>query len=76
MGPKQVFPEPENHVNANIVDFLKHFKRERLIQINCANPDKDGVKRSDDEKKKICESANMQREEECKVHESVISARE
>lgn len=29
--PSLVLPEPEQHVNANIVEFLNHFKAERLI---------------------------------------------
>lgn len=74
--PKQVFPEPEDHVNANIVEFLKHFKSERLIEIQCANPEKDGRKRSDEEKEQILEAAKKQREEECQVQEAIIARRD
>jgi len=28
---KRVLPEPDNHVNNNIVGFLQHFKRDRQI---------------------------------------------
>jgi len=40
-------PEPESHVNENIVEFLNHFKTSRLIMIEL---DKDIKKRSDSEK--------------------------
>jgi hypothetical protein len=40
-------PEPASHVNANIVEFLNHFKSSRLIMIERANEVR---KRSDSEK--------------------------
>ena len=37
---KRVLPEPASHVNQSIVTFLNHFKSERLIKVECADPDK------------------------------------
>jgi len=48
-----VLPQPENHVNTNIIEFLNHFKKNRLIEVPCEDPDKLGRKRSDSEKAKI-----------------------
>ena len=47
---KRVLPEPANHVNSSIVSFLNHFKSARLISIECAEPQKNGRKRTDEEK--------------------------
>jgi len=45
-------PEPSSHVNVNIVEFLNHFKSERLIHIQ----QQSGThKRSDEEKQAIAE---------------------
>lgn len=48
-----VLPEPENHVNNEIKEFLRHFKRERLIHITCEDKDNEARKRSDEEKEQI-----------------------
>ena len=32
---KRVLPEPSQHVNNEIVDFLRHFKSDRLIMMGC-----------------------------------------
>ena len=32
---RRVLPEPASHVNAGIVSFLNHFKRDRLIVVDC-----------------------------------------
>lgn len=73
LTPKVVLPEPTEHINSNIVDFLEHYKAPRLIQIQCANPDKEGHKRSDDEKASLIECANQLRENERSEHESVLN---
>jgi hypothetical protein len=44
--PQLQLPEPEQHVNANIVEFLNHFKSNRLITI----PMGETRKRSEEEK--------------------------
>lgn len=61
---KRQLPEPENHTNDNIVSFLKHYKSERLIQITCPNPEKNGRKRTDDEKDKMKLDCTEKRSEE------------
>lgn len=43
-----ILPEPSQHVNANIVEFLNHFKSDRLITVE---KDVSTRKRSDEEKK-------------------------
>lgn len=48
-----MLPEPEQHVNSNIVEFLNHFKSNRLITIDCEG--KEGRKRSEEEKAQIAE---------------------
>lgn len=57
--PAVVLPEPSQHVNANIVAFLEHFKAERLIQIS----KKDSTRqRSEEEKKQMVLDRQAQRE--------------
>ena len=59
-----MLPVPEDHVNINIVEYLNHFKRDRIIDIPCENPDKLGRKRSDSEKAKIAQEIKDKREEQ------------
>lgn len=59
--PAVVLPEPSQHVNANIVAFLEHFKADRLIQIS----NKDATRqRSEEEKKQMVLDKQAQREVE------------
>ena len=59
-----MLPEPASHVNQSIVTFLNHFKSERLIKVECADPDKDGRKRTDEEKETMNADNQTRREEE------------
>ena len=36
--PERPLPDPEQHVNAKIVEFLHHLYAPRLIKIECDNP--------------------------------------
>jgi len=47
-----MLPEPDQHVNSNIVEFLNHFKSQRLIEIDDTSSTR---KRCDDEKKQIAD---------------------
>lgn len=49
-------PEPSSHVNANIVEFLSHFKTSRLILIEKSHEVK---KRSDSEKSRIANDKKL-----------------
>jgi len=60
---KRQLPEPESHVNNNIVAFLKHYKAPRLITVPCADPDTNGRKRSDDERTQM-KTTKVERKEE------------
>lgn len=46
-------PEPDQHVNSNIVEFLNHFKSQRLIQIDAS---KGTRQRSEEEKQEILDT--------------------
>jgi ribosomal protein L27 len=56
-------------VNTNILEYLNHFKQNRLIEIQCADPEKLGRKRSDSEKARIGQAIQKQREEQKLKHE-------
>ena len=62
----------ENHVNTNILEYLNHFKQNRLIEVPCAEPDKLGRKRSDSEKARIVQAVQKQREEQKHQHEQDV----
>jgi len=66
-------PDPASHVNANIVEFLNHFKASRLITIEQPNQIK---KRSDSEKARIAADKKLQRENEKAFHDSIIAERD
>lgn len=53
--PQRPLPEPQNHVNLNIMSFLNHFKAARLIHVDCEDPKKYGHKRSTEEKENIAD---------------------
>jgi hypothetical protein len=72
--PQLQLPEPDQHVNANIVEFLQHFKSQRLITL-CDNESEVRV-RSAEEKKQEAEAKTKQREEEKQFYESVLAERE
>lgn len=50
---KRVLPEPAGHVNERIVNFLNHFKSDRLILIECKDQNTKGRKRPDEERSTI-----------------------
>lgn len=64
------------HVNNNVVDFLNHFKADRLIRVICEDPDKNGRKRSESEKAKIHEECQKQREEEKEIYDKLNEDRD
>ena len=66
---KRVLPEPASHVNQSIVSFLDHFKTDRLILIECLNPNTNGRKRTDEEKEDMLRENQTKREEERATHE-------
>ena len=66
-------PDPASHVNANIVEFLNHFKSSRLITIEQPNQIR---KRSDSEKARIAADKKVQRENEKAFHDAIIMDRE
>ena len=47
---KRILPEPFQHVNNEIREFLFHFKSDRLIQITCDNKLLQARKRGEEEK--------------------------
>ena len=47
---RRVLPEPGDHINRSIVQYLNHFKSKRLIKVICKDKDTDRRKRSDEEK--------------------------
>ena len=60
----RIMPLPENHVNVSIIEYLNHFKQNRLIEVPCPEPDKLGRKRSDSEKLKITQDMKEKKEEQ------------
>ena len=72
--PQLQLPEPDQHVNSNIVEFLQHFKSQRLITL-CDNESEVRV-RSAEEKRQEAEAKAIQREEEKQFYESVLAERE
>ena len=67
-------PEPDQHVNSNIVQFLNHFKSNRLITISCDG--KDGRKRSEEEKAQIADNKAAQRENENQFSAQILADRD
>jgi len=73
---KRVLPEPEDHVNNNIVEFLNHFKSERLIRVICTEPKNDhGRKRSDEELKQMADEKAAQQAKEKESHDNFVTSR-
>ena len=68
----RVLPMPESHVNTSIVEYLSHFKRDRVIDVPCTDPDKLGHKRSDSEKVRIAAEIKEKREEQKHSHEKDV----
>jgi len=71
--PQLQLPEPEQHVNSNIVDFLNHFKSSRLITVESCGKDR---KRSEEEKQQIADDKTAQREQEKQFYEQVLADRD
>ena len=65
-------PQPENHVNNEILEYLNHFNKSRLIEVPCANPDESGRKRSDSEKARLINQTKEAREEQKQLHEKHV----
>lgn len=51
------------------MSFLNHFKSDRLIMIECLNPNVNGRKRTDEEKEEMLRENQAKREEERATHE-------
>lgn len=69
-------PEPEQHVNASIVEFLDHFKSQRLIMVPEPDSASKQRKRGEEEKEQLKEDKNAQREVEKQFYEQVLSNRD
>lgn len=59
---KRILPEPFQHVNNEIREFLFHFKSDRLIQITCDNKALQARKRGEEEKVLLIEQRTKDRE--------------
>jgi len=57
------------------LEYLNHFKAARLIHIACANPQKDGHKRSEKEKAQILAAIQTKKAEDKQFHERIIAER-
>lgn len=69
---KRVLPEPKEHINREIVQFLNHFKSKRLIKVICKDPTTDRRKRSDEEKGEMAAAIVTRTEKEKETHENYL----
>jgi hypothetical protein len=73
---KRVLPEPFQHVNNEIREFLFHFKSDRLIQITCDNKLLQARKRGEEEKVLLIEQRTKDRENAQKLAEAEAQGRD
>jgi len=68
----RVLPEPKEHINLEIVQFLNHFKSDRLIKVICKDPDTDRRKRGDEEKGEMTAAIVTRTEKEKETHDNYL----
>lgn len=70
---KRILPEPVEHINREIVQYLNHFKSKRLIKVVCKDKENDRRKRSDEEKQQMAEAIVARQEKEKQTHEEFLT---
>ena len=70
---RRVLPEPRDHINRSIVQYLNHFKSKRLLKVICKDKSTDRRKRSDEEKQQMSEEIAARQEKEKETHENFLT---
>ena len=70
---RRVLPEPRDHINRSIVQYLNHFKSKRLLKVVCKDKNTDRRKRSDEEKQQMSEEIAARQEKEKETHENFLT---
>lgn len=70
---QRVLPQPEEHINTELVTFLTHFKEPRLITV--ASKGDDNRKRAEEERERINQERLALREEQVAQYDKHVEAR-